>query len=165
MRAAGQACAPEMLQNCTTMASAGGSEAFESRTQQGAPATPRWSLVLRALREASGASQEGWAAQLGFGRSTVQRWESGNLPPGPDAETALLKLCAERRLLRTFYQGPLRGQTVTEESARLGSSSVYSTVMGGRKVTAVGEVPPATVRSIASSFSSQGPTPVNGPHH
>jgi sigma-E factor negative regulatory protein RseB len=56
-------------------------------------------------------------------------------------------------------------QTVTEESARMGSSSVYSTMMGGRKVTAVGEVPPETVRSIASSFSSQGPTPVSGPQH
>jgi sigma-E factor negative regulatory protein RseB len=52
----------------------------------------------------------------------------------------------------------------TEESARLGSSSVYSTVMGGRKVTAVGEVPPATVRSIASSFSAQGPAALS-PHH
>jgi len=48
------------------------------------------------------------------------------------------------------------GQEVTEESARVGSSSVYSTVMGGRKVTAVGEVPPETVRSIATSFSSGG---------
>lgn len=60
------------------------------------------------------------------------------------------------------------GQTVTEESTRLGSSSVYSTVTGGRKVTAVGEVPPATVRSIASSFSSQSPGPAvmgSGPHH
>jgi sigma-E factor negative regulatory protein RseB len=58
------------------------------------------------------------------------------------------------------------GQTVTEESARLGSSSVYSTVMGGRKVTAVGEVPPETVRSIASSFSSEGPAPmpISSPH-
>jgi sigma-E factor negative regulatory protein RseB len=56
-------------------------------------------------------------------------------------------------------------QTVTEESARLGSSSVYSTMMGGRKVTAVGEVPPATVRSIASSFSSQGPAPITAPKH
>ena len=56
-------------------------------------------------------------------------------------------------------------QTVTEESARLGSSSVYSTVMGGRKVTAVGEVPPATVRSIASSFSYQGPAPIGVPKH
>jgi sigma-E factor negative regulatory protein RseB len=57
------------------------------------------------------------------------------------------------------------GQTVTEESTRLGSSSVYSTIMGGRKVTAVGEVPPATVRSIASSFSSQGPVPIGSPRH
>src|SRR5215813_7992908 len=36
------------------------------------------------------------------------------------------------------------------ESARVGSSSVFSTFAGGRKVTAVGEVPPATVRSIAT---------------
>jgi len=56
-------------------------------------------------------------------------------------------------------------ETVTEESTRLGSSSVYSTIMGGRKVTAVGEVPPETVRSIASSFSSQGPAPMGSPHH
>lgn len=59
------------------------------------------------------------------------------------------------------------GQTLTEESTTLGSSSVYSTMMGGRKVTAVGEVPPETVRSIASSFSSQGqlPAPIGSPRH
>jgi sigma-E factor negative regulatory protein RseB len=67
--------------------------------------------------------------------------------------------------METKTREPADEQAVTEESARLGSSSVYSTVMGGRKVTAVGEVPPATVRSIASSFSSQGPTPVSAPHH
>jgi sigma-E factor negative regulatory protein RseB len=67
--------------------------------------------------------------------------------------------------IETKSSEPTDEQTVTEESARLGSSSVYSTTMGGRKVTAVGEVPPATVRSIASSFSSQGPTPVSGPRH
>jgi len=68
---------------------------------------------------------------------------------------------------------PPNEQSVTEESATVGSSSVYSTTMGGRKVTAVGEVPPETVRSIASSFSSQmpaqmpaqGPTPVSSPRH
>jgi sigma-E factor negative regulatory protein RseB len=57
-------------------------------------------------------------------------------------------------------KAPADGQQLTEESTRIGSSSVFSTVMGGRKVTAVGEVPPATVRSIASSFTSQ-----SGPHH
>jgi sigma-E factor negative regulatory protein RseB len=66
--------------------------------------------------------------------------------------------------METKTREPADEQTVTEESARLGSSSVYSTMMGGRKVTAVGEVPPATVRSIASSFSSQGPNPVSSPH-
>jgi sigma-E factor negative regulatory protein RseB len=56
-------------------------------------------------------------------------------------------------------------EEAAEESSRVGSSSVYSTVMGGRKVTAVGEVPPATVRSIASSFSSQGTAPAIVPKH
>jgi sigma-E factor negative regulatory protein RseB len=56
-------------------------------------------------------------------------------------------------------------EEVTEESSRVGSSSVYSTVMDGRKVTAVGEVPPATVRSIASSFSSQSSAPALVPKH
>jgi sigma-E factor negative regulatory protein RseB len=56
-------------------------------------------------------------------------------------------------------------EEATEESSRVGSSSVYSTVMGGRKVTAVGEVPPATVRSIASSFSSQEISPALVPKH
>jgi sigma-E factor negative regulatory protein RseB len=69
---------------------------------------------------------------------------------------------------QTTKQSP-DDQSVTEESAHLGSSSVYSTVTGGRKVTAVGEVPEATVRSIASSFSSQvggsAPAPVLSPHH
>src|ERR1700730_11050173 len=56
-------------------------------------------------------------------------------------------------------------EEAAEESSRVGSSSAYSTVMGGRKVTAVGEVPPATVRSIASSFSSQGTAPALVPKH
>ena len=65
---------------------------------------------------------------------------------------------------KTTQEGP-DGEEVAEESSRVGSSSVYSTVMGGRKVTAVGEVPPATVRSIASSFSSQGTAPALVPKH
>jgi len=47
-------------------------------------------------------------------------------------------------------------QTVEEETATVGSSSAYSTVSNGRKVTAVGEVPPATVRFIANSVRAQG---------
>ncbi len=43
-----------------------------------------------------------------------------------------------------------------EESATVGSSSAFSTVIDGHKVTAVGEVPPATVRFIANSVKAQG---------
>ncbi len=52
---------------------------------------------------------------------------------------------------------PPAGQTqVEEETATVGSSSAYSTVSNGRKVTAVGEVPLATVRFIANSVRAQG---------
>jgi sigma-E factor negative regulatory protein RseB len=43
-----------------------------------------------------------------------------------------------------------------DESATVGSSSAFSTVVDGHKVTAVGEVPPATVRFIANSLKAQG---------
>ncbi|MGH8140760.1 MAG: MucB/RseB C-terminal domain-containing protein [Steroidobacteraceae bacterium] len=66
--------------------------------------------------------------------------------------------------VEAWTKDPPDQQSATEESARVGSSSVFSTVMGGRQVTAVGEVPPQTVRSIASSFSSQGPL-VRTPQH
>jgi sigma-E factor negative regulatory protein RseB len=45
-----------------------------------------------------------------------------------------------------------------DESAAVGSSSAFSTVIDGHKVTAVGEVPPATVRFIANSVQA-------GPRH
>jgi sigma-E factor negative regulatory protein RseB len=46
------------------------------------------------------------------------------------------------------------------EAATVGSSSAFSTVVDGYKVTAVGEVPPETVRFIASQVKSLGPSPV-----
>jgi sigma-E factor negative regulatory protein RseB len=84
--------------------------------------------------------------------------------------------------LETQAKDPPNEHRVAEESAQVGSSSVYSAVVDGRKVTAVGEVPPETVRSIASSFLEQsspgsmpstvpgsgltpGPTPVSTPRH
>ena len=46
------------------------------------------------------------------------------------------------------------GQTVVE-SAHVGSSYAFSTVVDGHKVTAVGEAPPATVRFIADSVKAE----------
>jgi sigma-E factor negative regulatory protein RseB len=53
-------------------------------------------------------------------------------------------------------------QPTVVESATVGSSSAFSTVVDGHKITAVGEVPLATVRFIASQVKAQGAAP-DGP--
>ena len=53
------------------------------------------------------------------------------------------------------------GGAVITQSATVGSSSAFSTVVNGQKITAVGEVPPATVEYIASQVqAAQGASPV-----
>lgn len=49
--------------------------------------------------------------------------------------------------------------TGRSDVARVGSSSAYSTVIDGHRVTVIGEVPPETVRAIASSLRLEGGTP------
>lgn len=71
--------------------------------------------MLRALREARGITQEGWAAQLGYSRATVRRWESGRSVPSADAERAIIEICREKRLFQKFHEGPLLGVTVTPD--------------------------------------------------
>jgi transcriptional regulator with XRE-family HTH domain len=100
------------------------------------PARPYWSQVLRALREARGITQDGWAMQIGYGRATVKRWEAGETVPSADAEAKIISLCHERALFRPFKEGPLAGVRVTPDwlsdllaSARLehASSQPHST--------------------------------------
>jgi sigma-E factor negative regulatory protein RseB len=45
-----------------------------------------------------------------------------------------------------------------DDAATLGTSSAYSTVVQGYRITAVGEVPPETVRVIAQAIRGTGPT-------
>ncbi len=56
----------------------------------------------------------------------------------------------------TTQSTPSAGDEPIDESARVGSSSAFSTVVDGHKITAVGEVPPATVRFIANSVQAGG---------
>jgi sigma-E factor negative regulatory protein RseB len=51
------------------------------------------------------------------------------------------------------------------ESATVGSSSAFSTVVDGHKITAVGEVPPDTVRFIANQVKAQEPPSVGSRGH
>jgi pimeloyl-ACP methyl ester carboxylesterase/DNA-binding XRE family transcriptional regulator len=79
------------------------------------PSDPRpyWSQALRALREARGITQAGWAMQLGYGRSTIKRWETGEAVPTAAAEAALIALCREKDLFRDIAWGPLAGVSAT----------------------------------------------------
>ena len=69
--------------------------------------------------------------------------------------------------VETHQSGAAGAQSASEEeSATVGSSSAFSTVVDGHKVTAVGEVPPATVRFIANSLKAQGVgVSLNSPRH
>jgi len=49
------------------------------------------------------------------------------------------------------------------QSATVGSSSAFSTVIDGHKITAVGEVPPATVQFIATQVKAQDPSSLGAP--
>lgn len=51
------------------------------------------------------------------------------------------------------------GTAHDDAAATLGTSSAYSTVVRGYRVTAVGEVPPETVRVIAHAMHNAGPDP------
>lgn len=83
-----------------------------------ASARPQWSLVLRALREASGLSQDGWAARLGVASSTVQRWEAGDTLPPVRAEAALVRVGNELALFRRYEHGPLHDAVTSADSLR-----------------------------------------------
>jgi len=49
------------------------------------------------------------------------------------------------------------------QAAKVGSSSAFSTVVDGHKITAVGEVPPATVQFIATQVKAQDPAKPDPP--
>jgi predicted ATPase/DNA-binding XRE family transcriptional regulator len=95
-------------------------------------AHPPWSEVLRALREARGVTQEGWAARLGVSRATVQRWEHGKRAPDTRAETAILTYCREAGLLRAFARGRLAGLTLSEADLQDLFAQARWQVHGGR---------------------------------
>jgi sigma-E factor negative regulatory protein RseB len=65
---------------------------------------------------------------------------------------ASVSVFVETHVETTSGQGPVM------ESARVGSSYAFSTVVDGHKVTAVGEVPPETVRFIADSVKAEKPS-------
>jgi sigma-E factor negative regulatory protein RseB len=103
--------------------------------------------------------------------SSALAWSATNLPPGfrmtvRSAQILPGSVGAVDHLVFTDgfasvsvfveRQPAPSGQPPVPESATVGSSSAFSTVVDGHKITAVGEVPPATVRFIAGQLKAQG---------
>src|SRR5437868_5754525 len=77
------------------------------------PPLPDWSRALRALREARGVTQDGWAAILCVGTRTVQRWERGGAVPDAAAEAVLLDACETQGVFRRCPPETLTAQPIT----------------------------------------------------
>jgi len=100
---------------------------------------------------------------------TEVSWEAPRLPPGfrMTARAAQPMPGSNGPVTHLVFTDGLASVSVFIESAqapvgvrgeamsRVGSSSAFSTVVDGHQVTAVGEVPPETVRYIASSVQQQ----------
>jgi len=106
--------------------------------------------------------------------NTSALWSALKLPPGfrMTVRSAQLMPGAQDPVAHLVFSDGLASVSVFVESrsealpagqqsvagvANVGSASAFSTVIDGHKVTAVGEVPPATVRFIASSVTRSAP--------
>ena len=94
-------------------------------------------------------------------------WGAARLPPGfqllaagqqlmpGDHEPAMhLVLSDGLATVSVFVEHPRPGQPVREGQGVVGSAYAMSLLVGGERVTAIGEVPPDTVRLIASAIES-----------
>jgi len=108
-----------------------------------------------------GATAAGWNAMRlppGF-RMTVR---SAQMLPGSSGPVDHIVFTDGFASVSVFVEPqPDAGGAVITQFATVGSSSAFSTVANGQKITAVGEVPPATVEYIASQVrAAQGASPV-----
>jgi len=86
---------------------------------------------------------------------------AAHVMPGSDSPVAHLVFTDGIASVSVFVEShaPGAAQGSQPESAQVGSSSTFSTVIEGHQVTAVGEVPPQTVRLIVNSVKVDAPPP------
>jgi sigma-E factor negative regulatory protein RseB len=99
-------------------------------------------------------------------------WEASVLPPGFHMTVSARQVLHSGPVEHLVFSDGLasvsvfveigreqRSEQVSDDAATIGSSSAYSTVVQGYRVTAVGEVPPDTVRAIAQAIRAAAPEP------
>ena len=137
----------------------------DASASENRPSRPYWSQVLRALREASGVTQDGWAAELGIGRTTLQRWETGQAVPDAETQEAFVAVCERRGLFRRYESGPLHGVTLTPQmlrealsEARLGSQHATFTPAPAAPASFPGAPVEEQLPVAVSGISAEEPT-------
>jgi sigma-E factor negative regulatory protein RseB len=105
----------------------------------------------------------------GAASSSSVSWLAGMLPPGFRMTTSARQMLPGGPVEHLVFTDGMASVSVfveigheaaassRDDAARLGTSAAYSTVVQGYRVTAVGEVPPDTVRAIALSIRTAGP--------
>ena len=106
------------------------------------------------------------------GRSLSVSWEANTLPPGFRMTASARQMLPAGPVEHLVFSDGLASVSVfieigragslepgNDDAATMGTSSAFSTVVQGYRVTAVGEVPPETVRLIAQSIRYSGPAP------
>ena len=123
----------------------------EAAVQSGIDATGyRWSYLGHQEKETRG--------------DVVQAWRAGNLPAGfvlamyrldtqPQASQPVVHMLFSDGLasVSVFVEKPGPDEKPRSGPSRLGAANAYSLLVKEHLVTAIGEVPPVTVRDIASS--------------
>ena len=113
--------------------------------------------------------QEARQARVTAGGASIV-WRALRLPPGfrltlrsaqsmPGSEGPVEHLVFSDGIasVSVFVEAAGGGGSPMAGPARVGSSSAFSTIVSGHQVTAVGEVPPETVRFIARSVEADDP--------
>ena len=113
-------------------------------------------------------SQFRWVRQAAHSTDEAAAWAIRQPPPGfrmsassvrdiagVPSPVSQLVLSDGLASVSVFIHAPAAGQQPTEGTGRAGAASTFSAVVEGQQVTAVGEVPPQTLKAIVSSIVRQ----------
>ena len=109
-----------------------------------------------------------WVRQAAHAPEAATVWQVSRPPPGFRLSASSVKeivgvpspvsqlvLSDGLASVSVFIHAPAAGQPSPEGVSRAGAASTFSTVVAGQQVTAVGEVPPVTLKAIVSSIVRQ----------
>lgn len=113
-----------------------------------------------------------WVRQSPQNDDVAPAWRAAQVPPGFRLSMSGMQSVAGSggpvnhlvysdglASVSVFVQQPVAGKAPAQGTSRSGVASAFTTVVDGHQVTAVGEVPPRTLKYIASSIRPVGAAP------